>query len=157
MSTNVMTRPRTTGEGTVHEDLQATVVELIELSLQAKQAHWNVTGPLFRSVHLELDEIVETARWATDEVAERMATIGLPPDGRSATVAEARPFDLFVAGSVPTGEAVEKIGAVLDELSRRLSGRIERLGETDPISQGILIEVAERLEKHAWMLRAQRS
>ena len=38
------------------ESLQATLVELIDLSLQAKQAHWNVVGPAFRGVHLFLDE-----------------------------------------------------------------------------------------------------
>ena len=37
--------------------LQATLVELIDLSLQAKQAHWNVVGPAFKPVHEFLDEL----------------------------------------------------------------------------------------------------
>lgn len=157
MSTEVMTKPLSSRSQTVAADLQATVVEMIELALQGKQAHWNVVGPHFRSVHLELDEIVETARWAADEIAERMAAIGVAPDGRSATVGEARSLDSPDAGTLPTEVAVDHIGGLLDELSRRLHQRIAHVGDEDPISEGILIEAAERIEKHAWMLRAQRS
>ena len=42
---------------TVAKALQATLVELIDLALVGKQAHWSVVGPQFRSIHLELDEI----------------------------------------------------------------------------------------------------
>lgn len=62
---------------TVGADLQAALVELVDLALVGKQAHWNVTGPQFRSVHLELDEIVALARASSDRVAERIATVGV--------------------------------------------------------------------------------
>ncbi|MFJ6120357.1 ferritin-like domain-containing protein [Streptomyces sp. NPDC092129] len=39
----------------------------------AKQAHWNVYGPRFRSVHLQLDEVVATTRGYADRIAERAA------------------------------------------------------------------------------------
>jgi len=136
-------------------ELQATLVELIDLSLQGKQAHWNVTGPNFRSVHLELDEIVDSARLASDRVAERIVTIGHGPDGRSGTISATGPFSSFPDGTVGTAAVVEVIGACIDELAGRLRGRIGRLGEIDPVSQGILVDVSEELEKQAWMLRAQ--
>jgi len=136
-------------------DLQATLVELVELSLLGKQAHWNVAGPNFRSVHLELDEIVDAARLSADRVAERIATIGVSPDGRSATVAGAQSSADFPAGQMRTAEVVELIGAVIDTLSGRLRERILRLAEIDPVSQGILVDVDEELEKQAWMLRSQ--
>lgn len=44
------------------QTLRATVIDLIDLSLIAKQAHWNVIGANFRSVHLALDELVTAAR-----------------------------------------------------------------------------------------------
>ena len=136
-------------------DLQATLVELVDLSLLGKQAHWNVAGPNFRSVHLELDEIVDAARLSADRVAERIATIGLSPDGRSATVAAGQPFADFPAGQIRTADVVELIGAAIDGLSGRLRERILRLAEIDPVSQGILVDVDEELEKQAWMLRSQ--
>jgi starvation-inducible DNA-binding protein len=43
------------------ENLQAVLVDLIELHIQGKQAHWNVVGINFRDTHFILDEIVDTA------------------------------------------------------------------------------------------------
>lgn len=136
-------------------DLQASLVELLDLALQGKQAHWNVVGPLFRPVHLELDEIVESAHAAVDTVAERLSALGEVPDGRAATVAAGSPFDPFPEGTVVDRDAVSLIGARIELLTAHLEERIERLG-ADPVSQGILIGIAEAFEKHAWMLRAQR-
>ncbi len=39
--------------------LQLTLVELIALSLIGKQLHWNIAGPGFRDLHLQLDELVD--------------------------------------------------------------------------------------------------
>ena len=52
----------------------------------AKQAHWNLVGRQFHDVHLHLDELVDTARKYSDQVAERAAAIGVSPDGRAATI-----------------------------------------------------------------------
>ncbi|MFE1500266.1 ferritin-like domain-containing protein, partial [Streptomyces albidoflavus] len=53
--------------------LQATLVDLLDLSLVAKQAHWNLYGPRFRPVHVQLDEVAAIARDHADMVAERAA------------------------------------------------------------------------------------
>ncbi|WP_309500748.1 Dps family protein, partial [Streptomyces shenzhenensis] len=55
---------------TVAEGLQGALVDLVDLALVAKQIHWNVVGPRFRTVHLQLDEVVDTARAHSDTVAE---------------------------------------------------------------------------------------
>ena len=136
-------------------DLQATLVELVDLSLLGKQAHWNVVGPNFRSIHLQLDEIVDTARLASDRVAERIATVGGAPDGRAAAVAATSGLPDFPAGRVPVTEAVQRVGATVDAMSARITERILRIGDVDPVSQDILISTADELEKQAWMLRAQ--
>ena len=46
--------------------LQTSLVDLIDLSLVAKQVHWSVVGPRFQSVHEALDEVVADARTFTD-------------------------------------------------------------------------------------------
>jgi starvation-inducible DNA-binding protein len=135
-------------------DLQASLVELLDLALQGKQAHWNVVGPLFRPVHLELDEIVASAHLAVDTVAERLSALGEVPDGRAATVAASTPFEPFPSGTVADRAAAGLIGARIDLLDAHLRERIARLG-VDPVSQGILIGIEEIFEKHAWMLRVQ--
>jgi len=82
----------------VAKALQATLVELIDLSLQAKQAHWNVVGPSFKAIHLFLDELTDQYRDWYDEAAERLAAIGVSPDGRTATVAAGTPLEPLPAG-----------------------------------------------------------
>src|SRR5262245_47677998 len=66
--------------------LQQALVDLIDLSLLAKQAHWNVYGRFFTPLHRQLDETVHTAREASDLLAERAMAIGVAPDGRAETV-----------------------------------------------------------------------
>lgn len=62
----------------VGRPLRARVGEAIQM---ARQLHWNVTGPRFRALHLQLDEIVEVARDAAAGVAERAVTLGVVPYG----------------------------------------------------------------------------
>ena len=73
--------------------LQQALVDLTDLSLQAKQAHWNIAGSGFRALHLHLDEIVDEVRLAADDVAERMTAIQAIPAGRAATVAAVDEYD----------------------------------------------------------------
>jgi starvation-inducible DNA-binding protein len=140
---------------TVLKDLQATLAELIDLSLLGKQAHWNVIGPQFRSVHLELDEIVNLARIASDRVAERIATIGAAPDGRAETVGTTSELPPFPAGFVPTTETVQRVSSTIETIAVRMKERILRIGDLDPVSQDILIGTTDELEKAGWMLRSQ--
>lgn len=69
--------------------LQAILVDLVDLSLEGKQAHWNSVGSNFRDLHLhlQLDEVVAAARLHADEVAERLRALHSVPDGRASTVA----------------------------------------------------------------------
>ncbi|MFF1381294.1 Dps family protein [Streptomyces sp. NPDC058308] len=140
---------------TVSEALQGALVDLVDLSLVAKQIHWNVVGPRFRSVHLQLDEVVDTARQHSDTVAERASTLGVSPDGRAATVAQQTGI-----GAVPDGwvKDVDAVGALVDALGAvitRMRARVESTGEADPVSQDIFIGITADLEKHHWMFQAE--
>ena len=69
--------------------LQRLVPELVALTLDAKQAHWNVTGPAFLPLHALTDDIAADARDWTDRIAERSLALGFPVDARAAVVAQA--------------------------------------------------------------------
>ncbi len=139
------------------EALQATLVDLIDLSLLGKQAHWNVVGPLFKTVHEHLDEVVDTARQYSDEVAERAAALGVNPDGTAATVAHESPLRPLAATWVSTADAVAAVADALDTITSRLRERIAVLDEADPISQDLIIEITNAIEAHRWMFAAQLS
>ena len=80
-------------------ELQATLVELVDLSLLGKQLHWNIFGRPFKPLHEHLDELVDSWRELSDTVAERAVTLGVQPDGQSATVSASSGI-APVAGSV---------------------------------------------------------
>jgi starvation-inducible DNA-binding protein len=136
--------------------LQDTLIDLIDLHLSAKQAHWNLTGRSFRSVHLQLDEVVAVAREAADTVAERASAIGVNPDGRARTVAEQTKLHQFETGWLPDDKVIAAVTDMLGEMGRRFRERIETLEEADPVSQDILIAVAQDLDKQHWMFAVQR-
>lgn len=134
--------------------LQDTLIELIELALQGKQAHWNVVGPLFEPVHEQLDAFVDEYRGWYDDVAERIAAIGVSPDGRTATIAAAAPLESLPAGQISAADAVaafdDRVTTVADRVRSRAAKMDDDLG-----SQDLLVEILRGLDKQAWMLRAQ--
>lgn len=135
--------------------LQTCLYDLIDLALQGKQAHWNVVGTQFRSVHLELDEIIESVREASDDVAERIATLGVSPDGRARVVGERTRLKSFPEG-LQTASATVTIYS--DRLASTVDGireGISAVASHDPVSEDLLIGIAGRLEKHLWMLQSQ--
>ncbi|MGC7099332.1 Dps family protein [Amycolatopsis lurida] len=135
--------------------LQATLVDLIDLSLIAKQAHWNVVGKNFRSVHLQLDELVDTARTYTDSVAERANAIGVSPNGKAKTVVASSGLADFPDNWQSDEATVAAIVDILAELIQRLRKRIDETDKSDLVTQDLLIEITNKLEEAHWMWQAQ--
>ncbi|MEU0334690.1 DNA starvation/stationary phase protection protein [Streptomyces sp. NPDC006193] len=140
---------------TVHEALQGALVDLLDLSLAAKQVHWNIVGPRFRSVHLQLDEVVDSARTHSDTVAERASALGVAPDGRAATVASGSGIGTMPAGWIKDTDAVGAMVHALGAVITRMRERVNATAEADPVSQDIFIGITADLEKHHWMFQAE--
>ncbi|MET8680518.1 DNA starvation/stationary phase protection protein [Streptomyces sp. NPDC004647] len=140
---------------TVGDALQGALVDLVDLSLVAKQVHWNVVGPRFRSVHLQLDEVVTSARTHTDTVAERASALGVSPDGRSDTVAKTSGIATIADGWIKDVDAVRALVNALGSVITRMRERIAATEKPDPVSQDILIGLTADLEKHHWMFQAE--
>lgn len=135
--------------------LQAMLVELIDLALFGKQLHWSVTGPLFRPLHEQLDELVDSWRELSDVVAERAVALGYWPDGQSAAVASASNLDRVERGALEDHVVVRELTGRLADIAERARERMERLGEIDAASEDVVIEVVRALEQQLWMIRAQ--
>jgi starvation-inducible DNA-binding protein len=73
---------------TLTDNMQAVLVDLIELHLQGKQAHWNVVGKNFRDLHLQLDEIIDDARLFADETVKTMRDVHDQIDEEDPTTAD---------------------------------------------------------------------
>lgn len=137
--------------------LQATLHELVDLSLIGKQLHWGVIGPTFRPLHLQLDELVASWRELADVVAERAVALGFVPDGQVRAVAATSQLSAVEAealeGHVVVREMVDRVA----QISEKARERMDRLGAVDAVSQDVLIDVVRTLEEQQWMLRAQLS
>ena len=144
-----------TDQKTAANILQGTLVTLIDLALDLKQAHWNVVGPNFRSLHLQLDEIIVTVRGATDEIAERIVTIGIAPDGRATTVAANTKLGEFATGFHKVSESVTAVADPMKKAIDQIRHGIEKMGSIDPVSEDLLIGISFQMEKHLWMVQAQ--
>ncbi len=140
---------------TLTGNLQAVLVDLIDLHVQGKQAHWNIVGTNFRDLHLQLDEIVEAARQFADDTAERMRALHALPDGRSATVAKTTSLPEFPAGLIDTHDAIERIVAALEAAVGTMRKVHDEVDEEDPTSADLLHEFIGRLEQFAWMVNAE--
>ena len=137
------------------QNLQEVLVDLVELHLQGKQAHWNLVGANFRDLHLQLDEIVDIAREASDTIAERMRALDAVPDGRSDTVAASTTLPAFPPDEENTTETVDlvtnRIYATVSTI-RRVHDAVDAV---DPSTSDLLHEIIDSLEKQAWMIKSE--
>jgi starvation-inducible DNA-binding protein len=140
---------------TLARDLQSVLVELLELQAQAKQAHWTLVGPHFRSIHLELDEVVDGVREYADTVAERMRALDAVPDGRTRTIANTTRLASFPEGEVSVERAVAVIAERIIVVVNIIRAVHDDVDHQDPTSADILHAILESLEKQRWMLASQ--
>jgi len=144
-----------TASTTLANNLQAVLVDLLDLAIQGKQAHWNVVGRNFRDTHRQLDEIIDDARTFSDTIAERMRALHAVPDGRSATIAKTTSLPEFPAGEVSTTETIDLITERLEAAVATVRDVHDAVDEEDPTSADLLHAIIERLEQFAWMVSAE--
>lgn len=157
------TTPRAAVRSTLSEEAKATVqrrlqpllVDLIDLSVTGKQLHWAVVGEHFKPVHEHLDEVVAEYRAWADDVAERLTSVGVAPDGRVQRVAGDSPADPAPEGWVDHREAVGQMSDRIEAVAQATRGRLEGLGDADLASEDLVIGILEGLEKQLWMFSAQ--
>src|SRR6201993_2127533 len=106
-------------------ELQATLLELVDLSLIGKQLHWNIFGRPFKPLHEHLDELVDSWRDLSDTVAERAVALGVEPDGRAATVSGDSEIDAVDEGSLDTDAAPHELIPRLADVTERIRVRMD--------------------------------
>ena len=137
------------------ENLQRVLVDVIELQLQGKQAHWNVVGSNFRDLHLQLDELVDFARIGSDTIAERMRALWAVPDGRTDTVAATTSLPEFPPHEQNTAEVVDLITTSIQAAVDTMRAVHDALDAEDPTTADILHGQIEGLEKLAWLIKSE--
>lgn len=136
------------------ESLQERLYALIDLGLTLKHIHWNVVGPGFIAVHEMLDDQVEKVRLMSDEVAERISTMGGIANGLPGGLTSGRAWDDYELGR---GIVPAHLGALDRLYDGVISGHRDALamtGQIDPITEDLLISQTRTLELFQWFVRA---
>ncbi|NMR20702.1 Dps family protein [Cellulomonas fimi] len=134
--------------------LQDRLNALNDLALTLKHIHWNVVGPHFIAVHEMLDPQVEAVRAMVDAVAERIATLGVPPRGTPGALVAERTWDDY---SIGRAGAIEHLGALDTVYQGVISAHraaAEETEEIDTVTGDLLVGHLHELELFHWFVRA---
>lgn len=135
--------------------LNARLADGIDLQTMCKQAHWNVKGPQFISLHKLFDEISEDVESYIDLIAERVVQLGGIAEGTARVVAE-RTTLLEYPLTISAGR--DHVGALSDALAQ--FGRTARIGIEemneleDAASADVLTEICRGIDKWLWFVEA---
>lgn len=119
--------------------------------------HWNVTGPEFRSLHLQFEEqFTQIAQWI-DDIAERARAIGTGARGNWADLAKAARSSADPGAGLPAERMLAELLALHEDLivQLRIDGETCTTRFKDAGTADFLTGLMVRHEKAAWMLRAQ--
>ena len=135
--------------------LNVRLVELIDLGMQAKQAHWNVKGPSFIALHELFDQVAQAVEEAVDTVAESAVALGGTATGTVQFVneqSELAPYPLKIKG----GELhVKALSMALAACGARVRDAIETATKAGDLGTAdVFTEVVRELDKYLWFVEA---
>lgn len=134
--------------------LQKQLSTYNDLHLTLKHVHWNVVGPNFIGVHEMIDPQVELVRGYADEAAERIAALGVAPQGTPGAILKDRTWDDYSVGRDTVLAHLAAVNLVYNGVVEDTRAAIDTLDDLDPVSQDMLIGHSAELEKFQWFVRA---
>jgi starvation-inducible DNA-binding protein len=138
----------------IAEGLGRLLADTYTLYLKTHNFHWNVTGPMFQTLHLMFEEQYNELALAVDLIAERIRALGEPAPGSYASFSKLT--SIREEESVPSAEAM--IRQLLDgqEAVVRTARKLFPLAEevNDQPTADLLTQRMQVHEKTGWMLRS---
>ena len=134
--------------------LQVRLYALNDLQLALKHVHWNVTGPHFIAVHEMIDPQVETVRGFVDDTAERIATLGGSPSGRTGELVAKRHWEDYPLGKADSMDHLKELDKVYTGVIEDHREVLAKAGQVDPITEDLLIAQVGELELFQWFIRS---
>lgn len=138
----------------IAEGLSRLLADTYTLYLKTHYFHWNVTGPMFHSLHNMFETEYTELAVAVDDIAERIRTIGYPAPGSYSEFAELS--SIPETRGVP--EATEMVRLLVEaneavvRTARDAFPAAERANDESTVD--LLTERMRTHEKTAWMLRS---
>ncbi|MEM9908067.1 MAG: Dps family protein [Cyanobacteria bacterium P01_D01_bin.44] len=138
----------------IAEGLSRLLADTYTLYLKTHNFHWNVTGPMFNTLHLMFEGQYNELALAVDAVAERIRALGFPAPGTYAEYAELS--SISETKGVPTAEEMIKLLVEGQESVVRTARSIFPAVDeaNDEPTADLLTQRMQIHEKTAWMLRS---
>jgi DNA-binding ferritin-like protein len=134
--------------------LQQLTVDLLALHNMYKEAHWDLTGPLFLPLHDYYQRQADFYLQQADLFAERVLQLGSCVDGRYSTIARTTKLAEMPEGYLTDDQSIKLL---LDRVTLLQKEIYELIGETedgDPPTSNKLQDLAHSVDKDLWQLRA---
>ena len=134
--------------------LSRVLADAYTLYLKTHNFHWNVTGPMFQTLHLLFMDLYNEQRMAVDLIAERIRALGFPAPGT---------YSEFAAlATIKESKGVPKAKDMLRELVAGQESVARTARSVFPIAEkandqptcDLLTQRMQIHEKNAWMLRS---
>ncbi len=138
----------------IADGLSRLLADTYTLYLKTHNFHWNVTGPLFNTLHLMFETQYTELATAVDEIAERIRALGLPAPGSYAQFSELT--SIREERGVPRAtEMIRQLAAdqeTVARTAREVFPVVDAAG--DEPTADLLTQRMQIHEKNAWMLRS---
>jgi starvation-inducible DNA-binding protein len=131
------------------------LADTIDLYLQTKQAHWNVKGPQFYSLHTFFDDLAESIEEYIDEIGERVTALGGVALGTVRMAAEFTTLEEFDTDIVTGDACLEALVARYSAYAASTRIAIERASELgDPTTEDLFTEISRVIDKNLYFLES---
>ena len=140
---------------TLAQLLNDRLADLIDLQLQAKQAHWNVKGPNFIALHELFDGVNEEISDFVDTTAERIVTLGGTAEGTLAAVSKRTRLAAYPLNISNGRDHVEALSTALATVGKAVRAAIDKSNELgDADTADLFTGVSRGLDKKLWFVEA---
>jgi starvation-inducible DNA-binding protein len=138
----------------IAEGLSKLLADTYTLYLKTHNFHWNVTGPMFQTLHLMFETQYNELALAVDLIAERIRALGFPAPGTYKEFAKLS--SIAEADGVPTAdEMIRQLVAGQEAVVRTARSIFPAVdGANDEPTADLLTQRMQVHEKTAWMLRS---
>ena len=135
--------------------LNARLADAIDLQTQAKQAHWNVKGPMFIALHELFDKINEDVEDYVDGIAERAVQLGGVAEGTARMVAKRSSLSEYPAATLDGRSHVDALSSALaafGKSARQAINEANDLGDAD--TADLFTEISRGTDQWLWFVEA---
>jgi len=136
-------------------ELNALLADAGDLTMQAKQAHWNVRGPNFIALHRLFDEVYEHAAAWTDTIAERITALGGQAIGTVQAAAEHTRLSPYPLDLVDERAHVERLSMSIAAFGENVRDLIQRFTKLEDLgSADVCTEISRAVDNDLWFVEA---